>query len=267
MQNAGMNIIVCIKQVPDTSQVKMDPETGTLIREGVPSIINPEDRNALEEAVVLKERYSGKVTAITMGPPQAEDALREALAMGVDEAILLTDKAFGGADTSATSYTLGHAIKKLGDFDLILCGRQALDGNTSQVGPQLAELLELPQVTYARKIEIDGDRLRAERALEDGHEVIETKLPALVTTIKDLNTPRIPTLDAIMDAYREKEVTTWTSDDIDVDKNKIGLRGSPTRIRKAYPPELKSGQVEVLEGSLNDMAEMLLERLRESYLL
>lgn len=262
-----MNIIVCIKQVPDTSQVKIDPETGTLIREGVPSIINPEDENAIEEAVTLKERHGGKVIVITMGPSQAEEALRKTLAMGADEAILLTDRAFSGADTSATSYTLGQAIKKVGDFDLIICGRQAIDGNTAQVGPQLAEFLGLPQVTYARKTEVNGETLRVERALEDGYEVLETKLPALMTATKNLNTPRIPALDAIMEAYREKEIITWTSADIDVDKEKLGLHGSPTKIRKAYTPELKTGEVEILEGNLNEMAEKLMVRLKEKSLL
>jgi electron transfer flavoprotein beta subunit len=261
-----VNIIVCIKQVPDTSLVRIDPDTGTLIREGVPSIINPEDKNAIEQAVVLSEKYGGKVTVITMGPSQAEEALRESLAMGADEAILLTDRAFGGADTSATSYTLGHGIKKLGDFDLILCGRQALDGCTAQVGPQLAEFLGIPQVTYARNIEVDGGVLRVERALEDGYEVVETELPALVTATKDLNIPRIPGLAEITDAYA-KEVLTWTSDDIDIDKGRIGLRGSPTRIRKATTPELKKGEVEILEGNLDEVTGKLVARLRDKHLL
>jgi electron transfer flavoprotein beta subunit len=261
-----MNIIVCIKQVPDTSQVQIDPETGNLVREGVPSIINPDDKHAIEEALLLKEKHGGKVTVITMGPTQAQDALREALAMGADEVILLSDKAFSGSDTSATSYTLGYAVKKLGDFDIILCGNQALDGNTAQVGPQLAEFLDLPQATRVQEIEIEGETLRAKRALEDGYELLEAKLPVLLTVTKDINNPRVPSMDAVIDAYREKEVITWTSDDIGVDKNKVGLRGSPTRIRKAYSPSLKKSQGEMLKGDLNDMVEMLLEHLEKKSL-
>ncbi len=257
-----MNVVVCIKQVPDTSQVRIDPHTGTLIREGVPSIINPEDENAIEEAVALREKHGGKVTVITMGPPQAEEALREALAMQADEAILLSDRAFAGADTSATSYTLGQAIKKLGHYDLILCGRQALDGCTAQVGPQLAEFLGIPQVTYARKVEVEGDTLRVERALEDGYEVVETKLPALITATKGLNIPRIPGLADITDAYG-KEMIRWTSGDMDIDEDGVGLRGSPTRIRRATTPELRERETEMLEGSPDEVTEMLVQRLRD----
>ncbi|MBW1708024.1 MAG: electron transfer flavoprotein subunit beta/FixA family protein, partial [Deltaproteobacteria bacterium] len=172
-----MNIIVSIKQVPDTGQVKIDPETGHLIREGVPSIINPEDKNAIEEAICLKEKHGGKITVITMGPKQAEEALREAVAMGVDEAILLADAAFRGADSWATSYTLSQAIKKIGDFDMILCGREALDGNTAQVGPQIAEFLDLASVVYAQKIIVDGDKVTVHGASENGYRIVETKLP------------------------------------------------------------------------------------------
>ncbi len=261
-----MNIIVCIKQVPDTNELRIDPETGNLIREGVPSIVNPDDKHALEEAVVIKEKHGGKVTVITMGPPQAEEALRECLAMGADEAILLSDKAFSGADTSATSYTLGTAARKIGEFDLILCGRQALDGNTAQVGPQLAEFLGLPQVTYVQAVEISGSTLRAKRALEDGYEVLETKLPALLTVTKDINVPRTPSIDAVMDAYRDKEIITWTADDLAVDRGRIGLKGSPTRIRRAYTPELKGGRVEIIDGALDKAVQTLVARLGEKHL-
>jgi electron transfer flavoprotein beta subunit len=263
----SMKVVVCIKQVPDTGEVRIDPETGNLIREGVPSIVNPDDKHAVEEAVVLKEKYGGKVTVITMGPRQADAALRECLAMGADEAILLSDKAFSGADTSATSYTLGSAIKKLGEFDLILCGRQALDGNTAQVGPQLAEFLKVPQVTYARKIEITGGGLKVERALEDGYEIVETKLPALVTATKDLNIPRIPPMDAIMDAYGQKEIITWTASDIEVERDKIGIKGSPTRIRKASTPVLKKGQIEIIDGTVEEAVDALVVRLKGKQLI
>jgi electron transfer flavoprotein beta subunit len=262
-----MNIIVCIKQVPDTNEIRIDPETGNLIREGVPSIVNPDDRHAVEEAVVIKERHGGKVTVVTMGPPQAEEALRECLAMGADEAILLTDKAFSGADTSATSYTLGVAIRKIGEFDLILCGRQALDGNTAQVGPQIAEFLGLPQITYVQEVEISGDTLKAKRALEDGYEVLETKLPALLTVTKDINVPRTPSVDAVMDAYREKEIITWTADNLPVDKGSIGLKGSPTRIRRAYTPDLRRGHVEIIDGALDKAVQALVAKLREKHIM
>ena len=261
-----MNIIVCIKQVPDTNELRIDPETGNLIREGVPSIINPYDKHAVEEAVVIKEKHGGKVTVITMGPPQAEEALRECLAMGADEAILLSDKAFSGADTSATSYTLGIAAHEIGEFDLILCGQEALDGNTAQVGPQLAEFLDLPQITYVQSVEINGNTLKAKKALEDGYEVLETELPALLTITKDINVPRIPSIDAVMNAYQEKEIITWTADGLPVDRGRIGLRGSPTRIMKAHTPELKRGQVEIIDGSLDKAVHTLVARLGEKHL-
>jgi electron transfer flavoprotein beta subunit len=257
-----LNIIVCIKQVPDTRQVRINPETGNLIREGVPSIVNPDDKHAVEAAISLKEKCGGKTIVMTMGPAQAEEALRECLAMGIDEAILLSDRAFAGADTSATSYTLGCAIKKLGTFDIILCGRQAIDGNTAQVGPQLAGFLGIPQVTYVRSIEIKDDILRVSRALEDGYEVVELKMPALLTTIKDLNIPRIPPVDAVMEAYREKSVIIWTANDIKADLNKIGLKGSPTRIRKVSTTPQKNREVEIIEGTYESMVETLITRLK-----
>ncbi|MGD9394352.1 MAG: electron transfer flavoprotein subunit beta/FixA family protein [Dehalococcoidia bacterium] len=260
-----MKIIVFIKQVPDTNELRIDPETGNLIREGVPSIVNPEDKHAVEAAVVIKEKHGGKITVVTMGPSQAEEALRECLAMGADEAILLSDRAFSGADTAATSYTLGIAARKIGEFDLILCGREALDGNTAQVGPQLAEFLELPQATYVQAVEVNGDTLKVKRALEDGYEVLETKLPALLTITKDINVPRTPAIDAVMDAY-QKEIVTWTADDLPVDGGKIGLKGSPTRIRKAYTPELKGGWVEMIDGALDKAVQTLVARLREKQL-
>jgi electron transfer flavoprotein alpha/beta subunit len=260
-----MHIIVCIKQVPDTGQVKINPETGHLIREGVPSIINPEDKNALEEAVRLKERHDSKITVISMGPKQAEDALREALAMGADEAILLTDAAFRGSDTWATSYTLSRAIKKIGDFDMILCGREALDGNTAQVGPQIAEFLDLASVVYAQKIIVEGDTVTVDSATEDGYKVVETKLPVLITAIKDLNMPRIPTLFATMEAL-EKEITLWTADDLGVDKEKAGIKGSYTRIRKTATPDLSKKPIKMVEGDLDSMCDEVVALLKKNYL-
>jgi electron transfer flavoprotein beta subunit len=262
-----LNIIVCLKQVPVTNDVRLDPETGSLIREGVPSIINPEDNNALEEALLLKEEHGGNVVAISMGPPQAEEALRDALAMGADEAVLLCDKAFAGADTLATSFTLGTAIKKLGDFDLILCGTKTLDGNTGQVGPQLAEFLDLPQITYARRVEVQGEILRAERAFEEGYELMETRLPALVTVTKEINEPRIPSIEQIMQSYREKEVRIWGTEDLDVDEHSVGLDGSATKMGKIYKPEFGKGKVEFIEGSTEDMVQGLLVKLEERHLI
>ncbi len=265
MEAFDLHIIVCMKQVPDTQQVRIDPKTGSLIREGVPSIINPEDKNAIEEAVRLKEKQSASVTVLSMGPAQAEEALREAVAMGADRAILLTDRAFAGADTWATSYALGSALKKLAPFDLILCGRQAIDGDTAQVGPELAEFVDLTQVTYVREVQVDGDTLKVKRALEDGYELLETKMPALLTVVKDLNLPRLPSMIDIMNAY-ETPIETWHADDIDVDKNKTGLRGSPTRIRRAGPPELTPGNVEFVQGPVEDIVQKLLAILEEKHL-
>ena len=257
-----MNIVVLIKQVPDTTDVKIDPKTGTLIREGVPSIINPDDKHAIEEALQIREKFGGKVTVISMGPPQAMDALRESKAMGVDDNILLSDRAFAGADTWATSYTLAAAIKKVADYDLIICGRQAIDGDTAQVGPQIAECLDLPQITYVRKIEIDGKTMRVERALEDGFERIETTLPALITVIKDLNQPRYPSVRGIVEACREAEYPIWTAKDIDAEPSKIGLEGSPTQVKRSFAPE-PHGAGLILEGTTEQMAKDLVAKLKD----
>jgi electron transfer flavoprotein beta subunit len=207
-----MKIVVCIKQVPDTTEVRLDPKTGTLIREGVPSIINPDDKSGLEAALRLKDEIGAKVTVITMGPPQAEKALKEALAMGADEAILLSDRAFAGADTWATSSTLAAAIRKL-DYDLIIAGRQAIDGDTAQVGPQIAEHLNLPQVSYVEDLERDGDSLILKRVFEDGYHKVKVKMPCLITTLSEMNKPRYMSVSGVLDAYREKEVIKWTLDD------------------------------------------------------
>jgi electron transfer flavoprotein beta subunit len=260
-----LNIIVCVKQVPQTNDVRIDPETGVLIREGVPSITNPEDSNALEEALLLREEHGGNIVAITMGPPQAEEALRDALATGVDEAILLCDRAFAGADTLATSYTLGSAIRKLGYFDLILCGTKTLDGNTGQVGPQLAEFLDLPQITYARRVDVQGEILRAERAFEEGYELIETRLPALVTVTKEINQPRIPSIDQIMQSYREKEVKIWSAADLGVDEHSVGLDGSATKMSRVYKPDFRKRKVEFIEGSTEYVVQGLLAKLRHRH--
>ncbi len=260
-----MKIIVCIKQVPNTNEVKIDPKTGTLIREGVPSIINPDDKNALEAALVLKEQKGGKVTVITMGPPQADVALREALAMGADEAILLSDRAFAGADTWATSLTLAKAIKKIGDFDLIFCGRQAIDGDTAQVGPEIAEHLDIPQVTYVRKIlSLDAGKVVVERALEDGYEVIEAKLPVLLTAVKELNVPRYPSVSGIVDAFSEKQLQVWGAEKIGAEPEKIGLKGSPTQVKRTFTPPVK-GAGKILNGTPKEAVQSLVLELREKH--
>lgn len=258
-----MNIIVCIKQVPDTNEVKIDKKTGTLIREGVPSIINPDDKNALEEALRLKDKYKDtKVTVLTMGPPQAKVALNEAFAMGADEGILLSDRAFAGSDTWATSTTLAGAIKKMGDFDIILCGRQAIDGDTAQVGPQIADHLNLPQITYVENLEIDGNSVIAHRAVEDGHYIIKSEMPVLLTTIGELNEPRYPSIKGIYEAFREKEIQVWSLDDIIVDTDQIGLKGSPTQVNKSFTPATKTAG-EMLEGNTSDKVKNLIVRLKE----
>lgn len=262
-----MRIIVCIKQVPDTNEVKLDPKTGRLIRDGVPSIINHDDKNALEEALKLKDRYTDvTVTVVSMGPPQADVALREALAMGADEAYLLSDRAFGGSDTWATSYIIAEAIKRLGAYDIIFCGRQAIDGDTAQVGPQIAEKLGIPQVTYVQKFEIEGDTVRCERALEDGYQVIEVKTPCLLTAIKELNEPRYPSVSGIFDAYGEKEVKVWTINEVPIDTEKAGLKGSPTNVFRTFTPEPKGAGM-MLEGADKATAADLISRLREKHIL
>jgi len=257
-----MDIIVCIKQVPDTNDVRIDEKKGTLIREGVPSIINPDDKHAIEEALRIREKVGGKITVLTMGPPQADDALRESLAMGVDEAILLTDRAFAGSDTWATAYSIGKAVQAIGKFDLIIAGRQAIDGDTAQVGPQMAEYLELPQITYARKIEIKDGRAVVERALEDGHETLETSLPALITVIGDLNEPRYPTIKGIVTAYRDKEVGKMTAADLNADEAKIGLKGSPTQVKKTFVMVPKR-EGDIIEGTAKEAVGTLIERLQD----
>jgi len=246
-----VHAIVCIKQVPDTTDVKVNPETGTLIREGVPSIVNPFDTYAIEEALRLREKFGGKVTVISMGPPQAKEALKEAIAMGADEAILLSDRAFAGSDTWATAYTLANAIRKIGDFDVILCGKQAIDGDTGQVGPGIARQLDIEQLTYVFKIqEIDfqARRLKVERLLEEGREVVETRLPALLTVVKDINQPRYPTIMGIRRATRA-EIPVWTAADLpDAKPELLGLKGSPTQVVRVFNPPPRSGQIVMIEG-------------------
>ena len=257
-----MHFVVCIKQVPDTTEVKIDPERHTLVREGVESMVNPFDMFAVEEALRLKERLGGRVTALSMGPPQAEAALREVMSMGADEAILVSDPAFAGSDTWATGYTLATALREIGDFDLILCGNQASDGDTGQVGPGIAAHLDLPQITYVRKIkEIDGKHLVAERLLEDGYEVIHAPLPCLLTVVKEINEPRFPTLKGKI-AARKAEIARWTAEHIRADRSKIGLDGSPTRVVKIFSPPTRT-KGEILTGGKEEVASELIARLKD----
>lgn len=257
-----MKIVVCLKQVPDTTAVKIDPVKGTLIRDGVPSIINPEDKHALEEALVLKETYGGTVTIVTMGPPQAKDALREALSMGADDAILITDRVFAGADTLATSKTLAGAIKKL-EYDVIFAGRQAIDGDTAQVGPEIAEHLDIPQVTYVQGVESNGDVLTINRALEDGYELVEVKAPVLLTAIKELNNPRYMNVRDIF-ASKNIEIKVWSADDLDVEKEELGLKGSPTKVKKSLTKETK-GAGEIVNQPAKDAATYVIGKLKEKH--
>ncbi len=257
-----MKIIVCIKQVPATTQVKINPETNTLVREGVESIINPYDAYAIEEGVRLRERCGGTVTVLTMGPPQAETALREAISLGADEAVLLSDRAFAGSDTWATSYTLAQGIKKIGDFDLIVCGKQAIDGDTAQVGPGIAEFLDIPFVAYIRKIEeIDDSLLRVERLMDEGYEVIESKLPALITVVKEINEPRLPSLRGKLNA-KKAEITSWNLKDLGVTEDSVGLPASPTKVVKIFTPPPR-GSGETLTGSTPEIVDKLVAQLKQ----
>ena len=264
-----MKIVVCIKQVPDTSEVKLDPKTNTLIRDGVPRIINPDDKAGIEAALQLKEKVGGTVTVISMGPPQADAALREALAMGCDEAILVTDRAFGGADTWATSSTIAAALKKI-DYDIIITGRQAIDGDTAQVGPQIAEHLGIPQVSYAEEI-VDAaeGKVVVKRQFEDRYHVIEVKTPCLITALAELATPRYMTVHGIFDAYREKEVKVWTLEELKdtVDMANIGLKGSPTNVKQSFTKQAKGKGLYYKDLSAEEAVETIVAKLEERHII
>lgn len=263
-----MNIIVCLKQVPDTTEVRIDPVRGTLIREGVPSIINPDDRNALEEALKIKDANKNvKVVVLSMGPPQAEVALKEALAMGADDAVLLSDRAFAGSDTWATSTALAAGIEKIGNYCIIFCGRQAIDGDTAQVGPQIAEHLGLPQITYVQELKIEKDKVVAKRALEDGHFVIESFMPVVLTAIKELNQPRYPSIRGIYEAHGEGKVKIWSAEDVEADFDNLGLNGSPTKVNKSFTPEARTGEGEIFKGDTKDAVNNLVVALKNKHLI
>ncbi len=261
-----MNIVVCIKQVPNTNEVKLDPKTGTLIREGVPSIINPDDKAGLEAALRLKDSQGAHVTVLSMGPPQADAVLREAMAMGADEAVLVTDRAFGGADTWATAHTIAAALKTL-DYDLIITGRQAIDGDTAQVGPQIAENLNIPNISYAEDIKVDGDYVTVKRQFEDRYHIVKAKMPCLITALSELNEPRYMTPGGIFDAYREKQVKVITRKDLDVDDDSIGLKGSPTRVVQTFTKQPKAAGTLVDNLDAQEAADYILEKLQEKFII
>lgn len=260
-----MHIVVCIKQVPDTTEVRLDPKTGTLIRDGVPSIINPDDKAGLEAALRLKEQHGAHVTVLTMGPPQAEKALREAYAMGADRVILLTDRRFAGADTLATSTTLAAAIQKL-QCDLIIAGRQAIDGDTAQVGPQIAEHLQMPQVSYVADFEHKGDHAVVKRVFEEGYFKVKVGYPCLITTLQEMNEPRYMSIRGVLDSFKVAEIEKWSFDDIEAPIEKMGLKGSPTKVNKSFTKGAKSAG-KVIELSPKDSVDVIIEKLQEKFII
>ena len=261
-----MKIVVCIKQVPDTTEIKINPATGTLIRDGVPSIMNPDDKGGLEVALQLKDQFGAHVTVITMGPPQAEAILREALAMGADRAILLTDRKFAGADTLATSNALAGALRVI-EHDLVITGRQAIDGDTAQVGPQIAEHLHTPMISYVAGVEYDGkDKLTVKKEDEDGYQMLEVHTPALLTVLASAFKPRYMTVKGILDAYDAKEIEIWNVDKIDVDEAKLGLNGSPTRVKRSFTkPQKVAG--EVFDVTPEEAVDLIVAKLKEKFII
>ncbi|MCK5768455.1 MAG: electron transfer flavoprotein subunit beta/FixA family protein [Candidatus Atribacteria bacterium] len=257
-----MKIVVCIKQVPATNDAKIDPETKRIIRKGIKSILNPFDTYAVEEGVQLRNKFGGEAIALSMGPPKAEESLREAISVGIDRAILLSDRAFGGSDTWATSYILAKAIEKIGNVDLVICGKQAMDGDTAQVGPGIAAHLDWLQATYVMAVEeISSSSIRVKRMHEDGFDICEMSFPVVITVVKDINIPRVPSLKGRL-ASRKCEIPVWKPDDISADTSKIGLDGSPTRVVKIQPPPPRHTNTKKIEGSSIECAQSLLRELR-----
>jgi electron transfer flavoprotein beta subunit len=261
-----MNIVVCLKQVPGTTEVKINPQTNTLVRQGIKNVINPFDTYALEEGVRLKEKMGGKVTVISMGPPQAVDMLKEAISLGADEAVLLSDAAFAGSDTWATAFTLAAAVKKLGPTDLVLCGRQSTDGDTAQVGPEMAEMLGVPFVAYVGQIEeIGADQMRVKRMIDEGHEVIQSPLPAVITVTKEINVPRLPSLRGIMKSKSAK-IPVWTAADMALDPSTVGLNGSYTKVVKIFTPR-REKKAQMIAGEAGAQVTCLIGKLKEGHLI
>jgi electron transfer flavoprotein beta subunit len=261
-----MKILVFVKQVPDTDDVKLDPKTGNLRREGVASMLNPLDANAVEAAVRLKEKYGATVVAVSMGPPQAEDVLKKALALGCDEACLLSDRAFGGADTLATAYTLSKAADKIGDYDLLLFGRHAVDGDTAQTGPATASFLGIPQVTLASSIDVQDGWVICDRALEDCTQKVRAKLPALVTVTGEINKPRYPTPINIMKALK-KPRSVWNAADLGADAAMIGTPGSPSSTKKVFEPPKRNTDTKYFQGKPDEIAAQFADMLHAEHML
>lgn len=262
-----MKIVVCIKQVPDTNEVKLDPVTNTLIRDGVPSIINHDDKSGIEAALQLKEKVGGTVTVVCMGPPQADVALREALAMGCDEAYLVSAREFGGSDTFATATIIATALKKIG-YDIVITGRQAIDGDTAQVGPQIAEMLGIPQVSYAEEVHMEGDKVIVRRQYEDRYHILEVTTPCLLTALAELAEPRYMHAGGIVDAYN-KEVKQFSFDDLKNDLNpaNIGLKGSPTNVFKSFTKQAKGVGTLHKEMSPDEAVEEIIAKLEERHII
>lgn len=255
-----MNVVVCVKQVPGTTEVKINRETNTIIREGVEAILNPFDAYAVEEALRIREKDPGKVTVLSMGIPGVAGMLKEILALGVDEAVLLSDRAFAGADSLATAYALSMGIRKIGAYDVVVCGKQAIDGDTAQVGPSLAEKLGIPHTTYVRKIEeIRTGYIRCQRLTEDGYETIEMKLPAVITVVKEINEPRLPSIKGLIRA-RQAAVRIWGAQDIAADQALCGLQGSATQVIRTFVP-VHEVQSEWIAGAPGEQARRLADRL------
>ena len=255
-----MNVIVCIKQVPGTTEVKMNKETNTIIREGIKSIINPFDTFAIEEALRIKDKFNSKVTGLSMGIPDTSILLKEAMSLGVDEAYLLSDRAFAGADSLATAYTLSMGIKYINDYDLIICGKQATDGDTAQVGPSLAGKLNIPYITYVSEIqELKDGYIKCKRLIENGYEIIESTLPALITVVEDINVPRLPSIKNLRESFYKK-VTMLTANDINADTTLTGINGSPTQVVKTFIPEYDITS-EIIDGNPDEQADKLVDKL------
>lgn len=255
-----MNLVVCIKQVPNTTEIKIDPVTNTLIREGVESILNPFDTYAVEEAVRLKEKHGGSVTALCMGPPQGEEILREAVSLGVDKIVLLSDRRFAGADTWATSLTLAAAIRKLGDVDLVITGQQATDGDTAQVGPGIAAHMGLPQTCFVRQVEaVECKKVILQRLMEDGFDRVQMQMPAVISVVKEINTPRLPSLRGKKNA-KTAELVIWNCDDLGLSETEVGLNGSPTQVLKIFTPK-HDKVTEKFTGPADEAADLMVKRL------
>jgi electron transfer flavoprotein beta subunit len=267
-----LHMVVCVKQVPDSREIRIDPKTNTLVRQGVPAIVNFYDLHGLEEAIRLKEKYGGRVTVVCMGPPPAEKALKQCISLGADDAVLVTDRAFAGADTLATSYVLAETIKKVaatwGPVDLVFTGKQTLDGDTGQVGPGIACRLDLEQLTYVGKVVgIEGRRITVHRYLEDGVEVVETEMPVLITALKELNKVRRAPMPGMLRAARFKPVIWTTNDFPELDRKKIGLKGSPTIVAKTWVPEIRAVNTEMIQADRPEAAATeLIDKLWDSEL-